>query len=276
MGLPISDAAMLVQITKEHGQKETALCLGEPLLGYSFNELKDFCSKISVEINLEPKFDKNQPLTGEMLFKLLGYKEYLSLDISDYEGADIIHNLNDSDLDEKHFNRTDFIYDAGTLEHVFNLPNALQVIYKLLRPGGIVCHHNPSNGYLDHGFYQICPTFYYDYYKANSFSIVSANLVSRLTGTYSEPYTEDIYRNKGMLHGIKKLPRTTLFFCARKTSKSTYNVVPIQSYYNEMHSTFSQKYENEFPFSFKLTELKEVIRYRFPKLASTVKALLGK
>src|SRR5256885_79003 len=62
---------------------------------------------------------------AEPLFHSLGAKKVSSLDASNFEGAEFVHDLNKPIRPDwaEHF---DVVYDGGTLEHVFNFPVALQ------------------------------------------------------------------------------------------------------------------------------------------------------
>lgn len=259
---------MLVALSRQMHSKSQVVCLGVPHLGYTMHDLLEFCQKIGIEVPSPQGGNSGALLTAKSFFLWLGFESCISMDYSDYEGAEIIHNLNEPYLDEQYHALADLVFDGGTLEHIFHLPNALTTVHNLLRPGGMVYHINPSNGYLDHGFYQICPTLYYDYYRENSYEIVSANLINRYRGKISsEPYLTDIYRNKGMFYAIKELERCTVAFVARKTSQSTMGVIPTQSFYRQMHSDFQQEYENERPFTYRVSSLMDKIRFHFPLLA---------
>ncbi|MEL7114711.1 MAG: methyltransferase [Pseudomonadota bacterium] len=71
----------------------------------------------------------------ETLMRKLGFGEIESMDFSDYEGASILQDLNKPIPDhlEQQF---DFIFDGGTIEHVFNVPQALENVFRMLKPGG--------------------------------------------------------------------------------------------------------------------------------------------
>jgi len=60
----------------------------------------------------------------QAVFKMLGADNVHVADIYGHEGADIIMDLN-LPCDKKYYNRFDTIFDVGTLEHVFNMPQAL-------------------------------------------------------------------------------------------------------------------------------------------------------
>jgi SAM-dependent methyltransferase len=79
----------------------------------------------------------------------------------------------------------DFIYDGGTLEHVYNFPVAIESCMKLCRVGGHVCLWTPANNECGHGFYQFSPELFFRLFSAdNGFRIRAMVLVERnLRGT---------------------------------------------------------------------------------------------
>lgn len=74
-------------------------------------------------------------ITDRYLMKFLGAKSFKSIDVSDYEGADIIFDIC-SRLPAKLKGSFDFIYDGSCLDNVFNPAAGLRNISRLLRPGG--------------------------------------------------------------------------------------------------------------------------------------------
>jgi SAM-dependent methyltransferase len=112
-------------------------------------------------------------------FSKLGFSRLQALDVSDFEGADHIFDLNEDELPERLVSRFDAVFNGGTLEHVFHVPNALTSITRMLRPGGVVVHVAPCNGWVNHGFYQISPTLMFDYYEAAGFEPLESALYSR-------------------------------------------------------------------------------------------------
>jgi len=94
-----------------------------------------------------------------------------SLDYSDYEGADISHDMNvptPEHLEEKF----DAIIDGGTLEHVFNFPVAISNCMRLIKSGGRMFIFTPANNQMGHGFYQFSPeVFFRTFCPSNGFEI---------------------------------------------------------------------------------------------------------
>ncbi len=117
--------------------------------------------------------------TAAAYFSALGFSTLEALDVSAYEGAEHIFDLNDDEIPAHLMGRFDAVFNGGTLEHVFHVPNALTSITRMLRPGGVVIHILPCNGWVDHGFYQISPTLMFDYYNAAGFEPLASALHSR-------------------------------------------------------------------------------------------------
>ena len=83
-----------------------------------------------------------------------------SLDFSDYQGATILHDLQQPIPGELR-GKYDLVLDGGTMEHVFNLPAALANAIRLVRVGGLVYINSPCNNLSGHGFYQFSPELMY-------------------------------------------------------------------------------------------------------------------
>jgi SAM-dependent methyltransferase len=100
----------------------------------------------------------------ETLVRMLGFsKEQLAtLDVDDYEHADIIHDLNQQI--PNHFCQFDLILNQGTLEHVFDIRQALWNLSDLTRVGGQVVHMAPA-AFLNHGFYNFNALLFADFYR---------------------------------------------------------------------------------------------------------------
>jgi len=107
----------------------------------------------------------------EPLLKVLGARRVDSIDVSDYEGASIVHDLNNA-LPDSHRDRFTMVIDGGSLEHVFNFPVALRNCMDAIRPGGHFIGITPSNNLMGHGFYQFSPELFFRVFTpANGFRI---------------------------------------------------------------------------------------------------------
>lgn len=107
-----------------------------------------------------PQLNHSGERFAEDFFRQLGVAELVSIDASAYESCDLVHDLNRPIPREWH-QKYDVVFDGGTLEHVFHVPNAFQNALDLVRAGGCFVSCTPSNNYNGHGFYQFSPEFFF-------------------------------------------------------------------------------------------------------------------
>lgn len=100
----------------------------------------------------------------ETLMRKLGFGEMEAMDFSDYEGAAILHDLNKPIPDDLE-GQFEFIFDGGTIEHVFNVPVALENVFRMLKPGGRFMSANGMNGFNGHGLYQFSPDLVWTFWR---------------------------------------------------------------------------------------------------------------
>ena len=107
----------------------------------------------------------------EVIARSLGAKNVTSCDISNYEGAGMVHDMNHPIRSEDE-ERFDMVIDGGTLEHVFNFPVAISNAMRLTKVGGSLVLFTPANNYFGHGFYQFSPELLYRVLsKENGFKV---------------------------------------------------------------------------------------------------------
>lgn len=106
---------------------------------------------------------------ADEVFNELGFDLDI-IDIVKARGDERIVDLNTplpDDLKEQY----DLLIDAGTIEHCFNIAQAIKNISEMVNVGGYIFHINPLS-LVNHGFYNLNPTFYYDFYLENGFEVV--------------------------------------------------------------------------------------------------------
>lgn len=111
--------------------------------------------------------DFQQETFSEGFLKALGAEQIHSLDASDFEGADIICDLNKPILEE-YRNKFSCIIDGGTTEHVFSFDQAMENVIDLLEVGGYYIGMIPSNNWNGHGLYQLSPMLYMQLFCENN------------------------------------------------------------------------------------------------------------
>ena len=97
---------------------------------------------------------------AESLLRLLGAREVVSVDASDYEGASRTVDLNQplpADLEEAFT----AVVDLGSLEHVFDFPAAVRNCMRMVAVGGHFLSVTPANNWAGHGFYQFNPELFH-------------------------------------------------------------------------------------------------------------------
>lgn len=193
MGLYTAQIIKIMQMLKTNGtQGKTLAMLGKQALCTK----EDLLLKILLSFGIfNEKKDKDNMIDSVQLFKMMGLKEVHVLDYSDYEGADIICDLN-KELPLDLYQRFDYIIEGGTFEHVFDIAQAMENVSNMLKVGGIVYHGSPSDGWINHGFYSISPNFFMDYYFNNGFDIISIEMQMEYEDKSSDRiicnYSEDL------------------------------------------------------------------------------------
>lgn len=150
-------------------EDETISILGE----YGFPFMRRSSKTVEFTFNYADEFLKH-----------LGAREIVSMDVSDYEGATIIHDMN-VPIPDNLKEQFDLVFDGGTLEHVFNFPTGLKNCLEMVKLGGRFVSHTPSNNYCGHGFYQFGPElFFRTLSKGNGFDLERIVAVDMVDGCW--------------------------------------------------------------------------------------------
>jgi hypothetical protein len=99
---------------------------------------------------------------------MLDYREIVAIDFHGTPAARPIDLNQPVDLGQ----RFDIVIDGGTAEHVFDVCQFFKTCHALTLPGGLMLHNNPFRGWLEHGFYNFNPTFYWDIAAANGYELL--------------------------------------------------------------------------------------------------------
>ena len=245
----------MIPILKECRQRPfygSLLCLGYPDAYFTIDQFKKMASatkikldpSVDLEISEREYFAKLGHISGDSLFRSFGFQQVDALDFSQFEGANIVFDLNDGKLPVDFENKYDAIIDHGTIEHVFNIPNALNNIFKMLKIDGRIIHSSPSSNLVDHGFYMFSPTLFHDFYTANKFEIHSIQI------TQSSPRQDtdlSFYSDyePGCLSSVSYGGLNDSIFgticIAAKTMESTGDITPQQGLYNVVWNQKQQR-----------------------------------
>jgi hypothetical protein len=169
----------------------------------------------------------------QLLFARMGL-ESKTLDLSGFESPDIIQDLNEPIAESQH-GQFKTVIDGGTIEHIFDLRAGFTNIVDLLAPEGRVIHISPVNNYVNHGFWQLCPTSFFDFYEANGFTDLQAlmivqprlNVLTQQWATFV--YDRERFGYQNSLWSSRD-DQLVCMFSAQKTHASTSRVIPTQWY----------------------------------------------
>jgi hypothetical protein len=109
------------------------------------------------------------------LYELMGFTRYACVDADGRHGA-FVWDLN-LPIPADQQGKYDFVTNHGTTEHVFNVYQSFKNIHDLTRPGGLMLHMLPLQGYLNHGFFNFQPCFYDDLAAENRYEIIEKQLI---------------------------------------------------------------------------------------------------
>jgi len=176
-------------------------------------------------------------LTGQLdrvietlhVFSLIGI-ELSVLDIQRVRGDEILQDLN-TPVAASLRGAFDIVFDGGTMEHCFNVGQAITNFLDMAKVGGYIFHSNPFN-IPNHGFYNFNPTFYADFYADNGHVLVSqisAQVGSLLRPDHIELPSTDRFQSE--------LPECSLTVVVQKRNDNAV-VWPMQTKYKK-HPTLT-------------------------------------
>jgi hypothetical protein len=170
MGIGLNCFAGLVEFSSRFTTTERSLMLGRQEF-----RLKTRLQTVSYQRALD-RFRPGESVATfrqadgycETMFARLGFSGIEAMDASNYQfdavRGGILHDLNQPVPEALH-GQYGFIFDGGTLEHVFNVPVAFENVFRMLAPGGRLFAINPLNGWPGHGMYQFTAELVYGFWQ---------------------------------------------------------------------------------------------------------------
>ena len=205
------------------------------------NLLKDYGMPFlnNKDIDTSTRHSSKKNLSDTALLKSFSNAKYSCLDVSNYEGANIIHDMN-LPIPNSLKNKFDFIYNGSCMDNIFNPVSFLINTTEMLKPGGRILHHERSTTGAG-AYLAFSPEYFFSYYSINKFAdvkiyeTIKKKSTNRFEGkadlfSYSPYFTRDhnynhlksINSTEGLMH---------LLVLAEKGKSSTSNVSPIQMQY---------------------------------------------
>lgn len=157
----------VVQEAAPYLKHATVLSLGYPEFLISRDEAKEILDIEVTKLTNRGEWHKIKhqiPETQEV-FKLLN---------STFECCDIVQDFGIEkvvDLNYPHdLGKFTLVIDPGTIEHCFNIGQAVMNAANAVIPGGHIIHTPPMT-LMNHGFWNVCPTALWDFYEQNGWTI---------------------------------------------------------------------------------------------------------
>lgn len=238
MGINYCEAEALLALKRQGEAKQEILCLGRPELFLARGQAVKLVRRFGLNGSGAAVNASTGSVYADDFLKAIGFERVRSLDASAYEGADLIHDLN-APLPPELMGATDFLYDGGTIEHIFDVAAAFRNIAGLTRPGGTALISTAANGQCGHGFYQYAPELFYRAFEAYGFENVRVYLVG-LQGSGRWVLAKDPKLARRRVQFYTSEP-TQLFAIARRSGAQPAFSVPQQSDYQEGVWTMEQK-----------------------------------
>lgn len=173
---------------------------------------------------------------SEPLFEILGASTTDSMDFSDYEKATIVHDLNQP-VPDKYKGKYSAIVDGGTIEHVFNFPQAIKNCMEMLQAGGHYIGITPANNLMGHGFYQYSPELLYNIFREeNGFAVKKMVIVTQdVSGKFSNWYEVlDPRKAKSRVVLTNANPTYLMVLAEKKSEQPVFQKPPQQSDYEKV------------------------------------------
>lgn len=232
MGITINDVRFLLNAKREGVSFQRTVTLGRLQWFVKPDALTLEASKLPLEPgSLSPDLFSNG--FSEAFFRALGAERVDSLDVSDYEDATVLHDMN-KPIPEHLKGSYSVVMDGGTLEHIFNFPQAIRNCMELVAEGGHFLGCCPANNQMGHGFYQFSPELWFRVFgPENGFEVQHLFIYAHGGGDEFGDWYEvtDPRDVKERVTLVNQLPAYLLIQARRTEMKELFTTTPQQSDY---------------------------------------------
>ena len=234
---------------KENGINfDKILTLGHQKLYINEKEIINLSKRFNIDIS---GFDCQNNKYADEFFKLfLGSKTIESLDYSEYENCNIIHDMNRK-IPQKYYQNYDVVIDGGALEHIFNFPVAIENCLNMVKQNGSIFIFSMANNHMGHGFYQFSPELYFRIFEKNGFETKNIILDEHkypgpeISPTGKSYLVTDPKITKSRISVVSKKPLLIMVHAVRKEITELFSEYPIQSDYVNLYDDKSNINENK-------------------------------
>ena len=248
MGIIFSNAVLLAQARQAGVRFDRTLTIGHLNQYLSQQQIQRLADRFGA--HLDSRELATQVYVEKLFQQLLGAHQISSLDCSEFEQCDIVHDLN-YPVESIWRQQFDVVIDGGSLEHVFNFPVAIANCMNMVKPGGSLFVFTMANNHMGHGFYQFSPELFYRIlHPDNGFQIKNLILeqhdypgaeLSAHTRCFSVVDPAKVGTRVGL---VSKSPVMMMAHAVRTEIKPIFSQYPIQSDYSARHSGQSKLAES--------------------------------
>lgn len=164
------------------------------------------------------------------LFEMLGIDEYADIDAFAFDRPSIVHDLN-THVPGSLRERFGLVVDGGTVEHIFDTRTCFANVVDMTRVSGRVIHCNAASNMIDHGFWSISPSLYFDLYGANGFEDLSATIFEWDPRDSWRPCNAFAYEYGMMINGLCDPERVHMVWFTARKARTVPFTLPTQGLY---------------------------------------------
>jgi SAM-dependent methyltransferase len=195
MGIMAPIARYILQVHKKMPLTGQGLFVGRQTVPLSLKQAKSLIQSEGLQVReITPIYDvqtrsgiSKDYITEETFFNLFCDLKITYLDVSAYEKANIVHDMQDpipNDLK----NKFDFIWNGSCLDNIFDPAAALRNSCDFLKPGGRILTMEIANSHFG-PYVSMSHTWFYDFYLNNDFKDIEIlSLVYKRYNIWRGPY----------------------------------------------------------------------------------------
>jgi len=244
MAIDYNGACLLADTVKKGVNLGKVITIGHLDLSIAPQTEEDILRHANLTPTQAEGISGSQTVFADRLLIMMGASEVRALDASAYQGASLVHDLNNP-ISDSLKNVCDTVIDGGSLEHIFNVPAALANYMKLLKVGGHLIIHSPANNAYGHGLYQFSPElFFRSLSAANGFQIkwVLTHEITRGSQIYQVLDPADVGWRCDL---VTALPAYIFVVAEKVTDVEPFKQWPQQADYQEKWDHYSAKSKPE-------------------------------
>jgi hypothetical protein len=242
MGISFFHAELIIREHKFRPLPKTVHLLGRQTVELTEQQIVAMLDKhglhpssVPIEIDRTTSFaiaSGQEFISDATFFGLLGVEKIRAIDHSDFEGADIILDLN-KPIPTDLAGTAEFLYGGSVLDNVFDPAAYIENMARLLGPGGRLIDQNIASFHF-HPYVITSPAWYFDYFILNGFEdckiyFVQGGAVRHLFGLEfnpGDPFISDFgSAGIGSPFGVAII--------AEKGPQSSWDRIPSQDQYRE-------------------------------------------